>query len=121
MPQHDLGWHGPCCGSAAATETPIRDTRPDMAGVSNALERGFFSRLLDRGEPRDEDTEGGIQPADKSLINRRLQAPPPALCSSAHLPVATAACRWVDKPPTGARYLPRTARYEQTRPLQLQP
>ena len=29
-------------------------------------------RPLDRGKPRDEDTEGGKQPADKSLINRRL-------------------------------------------------
>ena len=28
--------------------------------------------LLDRGKPRDEDTEGGNQPADKSLINRRF-------------------------------------------------
>jgi hypothetical protein len=28
---------------------------------------------LDRGKPRDEDTEGGNQPADKSLINRRLK------------------------------------------------
>jgi len=27
---------------------------------------------LDRGKPRDEDTQGGTQPADKSLINRRL-------------------------------------------------
>jgi hypothetical protein len=30
------------------------------------------ARPLDRGKPRDEDTEGGRQPADKSLINRRL-------------------------------------------------
>ena len=30
------------------------------------------ARPLDRGKPRDEDTEGGKQPADKSLINRRL-------------------------------------------------
>jgi hypothetical protein len=30
------------------------------------------ARPLDRGKPRDEDTEGGYQPADKSLINRRL-------------------------------------------------
>jgi hypothetical protein len=30
------------------------------------------ARPLDRGKPRDEDTEGGSQPADKSLINRRL-------------------------------------------------
>jgi hypothetical protein len=30
------------------------------------------ARHLDRGKPRDEDTEGGNQPADKSLINRRL-------------------------------------------------
>ena len=28
--------------------------------------------LLDRGKPLDEDAEGGSQPADKSLINRRL-------------------------------------------------
>ena len=31
------------------------------------------ARPLDRGKPRDEDTEGGNQPADKSLINRRLK------------------------------------------------
>ena len=30
------------------------------------------ARPLDRGQPRDESTEGGIQPADESLINRRL-------------------------------------------------
>jgi hypothetical protein len=30
------------------------------------------ARPLDRGKPLDEDTEGGSQPADKSLINRRL-------------------------------------------------
>ena len=33
----------------------------------------FDARPLDRGKPRDEDTEGGNQPADKSLINRRLE------------------------------------------------
>jgi transposase len=31
------------------------------------------ARPLDRGKPRDEDTEGGNQPADKSLIDRRLK------------------------------------------------
>src|SRR5262249_27789220 len=40
------------------------------------------ARPLDRGKPRDEDTEGGTQAADKSLINRRLDAPSPALRSS---------------------------------------
>jgi hypothetical protein len=30
------------------------------------------ARPLDRGKPRDVDTEGGNQPADKSLIDRRL-------------------------------------------------
>ena len=30
------------------------------------------ARPLGRGKPRDEDTEGSNQPADKSLINRRL-------------------------------------------------
>jgi hypothetical protein len=34
--------------------------------------------------PRDADTKGGNQPADKSLINRRLYAPSPALCSHRH-------------------------------------
>jgi hypothetical protein len=33
---------------------------------------------LDRGEPPDEETEGGTQPADKSLINRRLKLRPSA-------------------------------------------
>ncbi len=41
------------------------------------------ARPLDRGQPQDEDTEGGTQlAADESLINRRLSAPPPALCST---------------------------------------
>jgi hypothetical protein len=30
------------------------------------------ARPLDRGKLRDEDTEGGNQPTDKSLINRRI-------------------------------------------------
>jgi hypothetical protein len=34
---------------------------------------------LDRGEPPDEETEGGTQPADKSLINRRLKLCPSAV------------------------------------------
>src|SRR5579859_303185 len=32
------------------------------------------ARPLDRGKPRDENTEGGTQPADKSLIDRRLSS-----------------------------------------------
>ena len=36
------------------------------------------ARPLDRGQPRDEDTEGGTQSADESLINRRRCAPPPS-------------------------------------------
>jgi hypothetical protein len=40
------------------------------------------ARLLDAGTAPRRNTEGGNQPADKSLINRRLSAPPPALCSS---------------------------------------
>src|SRR5262249_55962935 len=39
------------------------------------------ARPSDKDQPRDEDTEGG-KPADKSLINRRLSAPSPALCST---------------------------------------
>src|SRR6202040_3884743 len=39
------------------------------------------TRPLDRGKPQDEDTEGGTQPADKSLINRRLQ-PHPQPCAA---------------------------------------
>jgi hypothetical protein len=30
------------------------------------------ARPLDRGQPQDEETEGGNQPGDKSLIDRRL-------------------------------------------------
>ena len=37
-----------------------------------AYDSNFGNAELDRGKPRDEDTEGGNQPADKSLINRRL-------------------------------------------------
>ena len=33
--------------------------------------------LLDRGKTRDIATEGGTRPADKSLIDRRLDAPSP--------------------------------------------
>ena len=43
---------------------------------SYVAELTLDARPLDRGKPRDEDTEGGNQPADKSLINRRL-----SLCS----------------------------------------
>ena len=39
------------------------------------------ARSLDTGLAPRRNTEGGIQPADKSLINRRLSAPSPALCS----------------------------------------
>ena len=38
------------------------------------------ARSLDTGLAPRRNTEGGIQPADKSLINRRLSAPSPALC-----------------------------------------
>jgi hypothetical protein len=31
------------------------------------------ARPLDRGKPQDANTEGGNHPADKSLINRRLE------------------------------------------------
>jgi len=40
------------------------------------------ARPLDRGKPRDEDTEGGTQPADKSLINRRLSLHPQPCAAS---------------------------------------
>jgi len=39
---------------------------------SYVAELTLDARPLDRGKPRYEDTEGGNQPADKSLINRRL-------------------------------------------------
>src|SRR5215469_8296409 len=39
------------------------------------------ARPLDRGKPRDEHTEGGNQPANKSLINRRLP-PHPQPCAA---------------------------------------
>jgi hypothetical protein len=40
--------------------------------ASYVAEPVLDARPLDRGKPRDENTEGGSQPADKSLINRRL-------------------------------------------------
>src|SRR6185312_12763523 len=40
------------------------------------------ARPLDRGKPRDEDTEGGTQSADKSLINRRLKLHPQPCAAS---------------------------------------
>jgi hypothetical protein len=40
--------------------------------ASNVARLPSDARPLDRGKPRDEDTEGANQPADKSLINRRL-------------------------------------------------
>ena len=57
------------CGQAAAQQT--------------AAQR----RLLDRGKPRNEDTEDGNQSADKSLINRRLKLRPQA-CAVLALPRA---------------------------------
>src|SRR5208283_37432 len=44
------------------------------------------ARPLDRGKPRDEDTEGGNQPADKSLINRRLSLRSQLCAAKAFLP-----------------------------------
>ena len=40
--------------------------------ASYVAELVLDARPLDRGKLRDENTEGGSQPADKSLINRRL-------------------------------------------------
>ena len=65
--------------------TVVRRTRPIPAAQRRGWSHGGElpslvmwpgpapdARPLDRGKPRDEDTEGGTQPADKSLINRRL-------------------------------------------------
>ena len=46
------------------------------------------ARPLDRGKPRDEDTEGGNQPADKSLINRRLSLRSQLCAAEAFSPTA---------------------------------
>ena len=46
------------------------------------------ARPLDRGKPRDENTEGGNQPADKSLINRRLSLRSQLCAAKAFLPTA---------------------------------
>ena len=43
---------------------------------------------LDRGKPRDEHTEGGNQPADKSLINRRLPPHPQPCAASIACPAS---------------------------------
>ena len=49
--------------------------------ASYVAELVLDARPLDRGKPRDENTEGGSQPADKSLINRRLSLHP-LLCAA---------------------------------------
>jgi len=50
------------------------------------------ARPLDRGKPRDEDTEGGNQPADKSLINRRLSLRSQLCAAIAFPPTASPPC-----------------------------
>ena len=101
------------CGRSAARsrqprvpERPIRILAAQRWGWSNGGELpslvmwpsiALDARPLDRGKPRDESTEGGNQPADKSLINRRLNAPSPTLRSS-HLDLA-APHSWLDKLP----------------------
>jgi len=52
-------------------------------------------RSLDGGKPRDEDTEGGNQLADKSLIDRRLNAPSSTLRS---LPLDLTVPTGIDNP-----------------------
>jgi hypothetical protein len=55
------------------------------------------ARPLDRGKPRDEDTEGGNQPADKSLINRRLSLHSQPCAATAFLPDGRLAERALDR------------------------
>ena len=54
-----------------------------LAGDTTAL-RVCMDRPQDRGQPRDEGTQGGPQRADESPIDRRLCAPRPALCRRTH-------------------------------------
>ena len=60
-----------CCPPAAQTRE--RSTKGgELPSLVMWPGPALDARPLDRGKPRDEDTEGGNQPADKSLINRRL-------------------------------------------------
>ena len=75
-------WAG---GRAVAVEAalPVRCTAHGggaTAGNSSAIPPD--DPPLDRGQPRDEDTEGGTQPGDESLINRRHCALPPGSCAA---------------------------------------
>jgi transposase len=80
----------PSCGRSAARWHPCKGSRLTPAAQRRGWSHGGElpslvmwpgaaqeplpdARPLDRGKPRDEDTEGGTQPADKSLINRRLK------------------------------------------------
>jgi hypothetical protein len=60
--------HSLKCQAVAATP----HSRESLAYASYVAGLPPDARPLDRGKPRDEDTEGGNQPADKSLIPRRL-------------------------------------------------
>src|SRR5690242_13350610 len=59
--------------------------------------------LLDRGKTRDIGTEGGTRPADKSLIDRRLDAPSPTSRGSS-------SCSSVSRRPPTDHFCPRLDR-----------
>jgi hypothetical protein len=58
--------------SSRCPEPGAEHARWGTPAASYVAELWPDARPLDRGKPRDEDTEGGNQSADKSLINRRL-------------------------------------------------
>jgi transposase InsO family protein len=91
-----------------ATEDPQRphllrvrlQTMDNRAGTiqTEPAPENARTKHLGRGKPRDEDTEGGIQPANKSLINRRLSLRSQICAATNLLPDGLFAERLVNRP-----------------------
>ena len=80
---------------SAASSCTARGMEPRRGTPGVVMWPDFQSdaRPLDTGLAPRRNTEGGIQPADKSLINRRLKrAPSPALCRFFHQTKASTLC-----------------------------
>ena len=72
---HRMGGSRQHNGTVSSSRCPEPGAEHERWGTpvaSYVAELAPDARPLERGKPRDEDTEGGNQPEDKSLINRRL-------------------------------------------------
>ncbi len=75
---------------SATLETVISGLASNVLATSRSSSLSFGGRPPVRpGKPRDEDTEGGNQPADKSLINGRLSLGSQLCAAKPSAPTAT--------------------------------